>query len=307
MDEDVNEVKGSSSPSEKNTSDKGFDKEDDEVLVVGSKTVVKLNDPSRKIISDGNQNEMEQNSKQLTKNESEKSPVPRIIAKNSKTTKTSKITDEEANKSKETIEPSPQKTKTIEDCDVLTPIVAYRHVVTPSERCSDTQGLRLKPSKELLNQSDERENKPSTNGHLNEINPKKNVSEASNTKDRINKLRIIRPKLSANQQNRRSISNDSSTSKMSDIVAKRKTIIGDKEVEGVELNKNNCFWEHKLLKYLSPRLNHPRSHTTNSKPLSSKESSTGKNFGSCPIWIHLLVRTNIIGFLTTFHSSFYFS
>ena len=290
MDEDVNEVKGSSKPSENNTSDKGFDKEDDEILVVGTKTVVKKNDPPKKISSDGNHNEMEQNSKQLIKNDSEKSPVPRIIAKNSKMTKTSRMTDEEANKSKETIESSPQNTKTIEDCDALTP-----EVVKPSERCSDTQGLRLKPSKELLNQSDQRENKLSTNGHLNEINSKKNVSEASNTKDRINKLRIIRPKSSSNQQNRRSIGNDSSASKMSDIVAKRKTSIGDKEVEGVELNKNNCFWEHKLLNYLSPRLNHPRSHTTNSKPLSSKESSTGKNFGSCPIWIHLLVRTKIIG------------
>ena len=80
MDEDVNEVKGSSTPSENNTSDKGFDKEDDEILVVGTKTVVKKNDPPKKISSDGNHNEMEQNSKQLIKNDSGKSQVPRIIA-----------------------------------------------------------------------------------------------------------------------------------------------------------------------------------------------------------------------------------
>ena len=295
MDEDVNKVKGSNTPCENNTSDTDFDKDEDEIQVVGTKNVVKMNGSPKKTASDGNHNELVQKPKQSVKSDSKKSPVPRIIANNFKSSKTSKLTDEEANQSQDINEPAPEMTKAKEDCDERP-----QEITNSSERGSDIQGLRLKPSKELLTQSDKRDGKVPSNDRPTDINSNKSKLDSSSSKDKINKLRSIRPKLGSNLQFRRSNSNDSSTSKMSDITLKRKSSSNEKDADGVELNKNNCFWEHKLLNYLSPRLNHPRSHTTNSQPISSKESSTGKNFGSCPIWIHLLVGSNMISLFIFF-------
>ena len=57
----------------------------------------------------------------------------------------------------------------------------------------------------------------------------------------------------------------------------------------IEQYKRNSFWDRKLLSYLSPRLNHPLSRTTHSKPILAKDNAKGKSFLSCTIWIHLQV------------------
>ena len=57
----------------------------------------------------------------------------------------------------------------------------------------------------------------------------------------------------------------------------------------IEQYKRSSFWDRKLLSYLSPRLNHPLSRTTHSKPILAKDNAKGKSFLSCTIWIHLQV------------------
>ena len=313
MDEDVNEVKGTNAQSENNLIDKDTDKDHDKTPVVKTKNNIQNDCQLENIKSDGNHNNVSSNPKELVKNSPKKTPAPRIIANNFKTTKPSKSATMETVNGKNVVESSPENTSTTENCDATTP-----ECVKTEDRNRDIQGLRLKSSKELLNQTDkitsekQLESQSIVNntksvinvseGERNEMHLKPQIEDFENkeqvgitsVREKINRLRVIRPKLGSGTVYRRSISGDSSATKLSDIGVKGKVKHDGKDVEVVEPNKSNNFWEHRLLNYLSPRLNHPRSHTTNSKPISSKESSTGKNFGSCPIWIHLLVSKNIL-------------
>ena len=307
MDEDVIEINGSIAPSENTSSAENAPKVADELLVVESKDNINNCDDIKPVTSDGNHNELAPNLKEFFKNGQKKSQIPRIIANNFKPPKNTK---HEKDQGHDRIEASPEKANRSENSDIWNQKVIKSH-----GRTSDIQGLRLKPSKDLINQLGKGARRLPLKDHVNDNETNKESLDSSSDKwhlesstaevesiehadviavkdrsNKINKLRVIRPKIGSSAYRRRSASNDSSSPNTTDIGLKRNPKTGTNDSEGAATNKNNCFWEHKLLNYLSPRLNHPRSHTTNSKPISSRESTAGKNFGSCPIWIHLLVR-----------------
>ena len=93
-------------------------------------------------------------------------------------------------------------------------------------------------------------------------------------------LRLIKPGNDTSQYFRRSLSADNLSKKALKALQKLPN----------QWNNTNYYMERRLLNYLSPRLNHPSSRLTNAVPIFSKENTSGKNFVSCTIWIHLQVK-----------------
>ena len=183
--------------------------------------------------------------------------------------------------------------------------------------------LRLKPSQELINQNEMmRQNGGSHTIRSNNASGAQNIEpnilrsishpEGQKIRDTANSSEITKeghegvhsshlrvrsgPESNYSQSGpliRRSHSIDSHNIFKEYIQARQRKLNAYTNNKVVEQYKRNSFWDRKLLSYLSPRLNHPLSRTTHSKPILAKDNAKGKSFLSCTIWIHLQVTHGI--------------
>jgi len=248
------------------------------------------------------------------KKASKKMQIPRIIANNFKSTKVVNI-DENGN-AKERLESAVKATKP-KSTDGLSD-----ESEKPIENGDTKHGLRLKPSTELITQKENKDTKQKSTNHSTNIvigpnavertsmkwysrrngtlqNSEKAMKEKSSNK--ISQLRAIRPKNGTNSYYKKLTSLDQQHTGKPINRSLHKKINSHTPNALTEQYNSSYFWEHKLLHYLSPRLNHPWSRPTYTKPISSKGTLSGKNFMSCTIWIHLQVKIIII----YLHSKFY--
>jgi hypothetical protein len=255
--------------------------------------------------SDGEHIKLPYNVSVSEKKASKKMQIPRIIANNFKSTKVSNI-DENGN-AKDRLEPAVKETN-----PKSTENLGDESEPQRMEKGDTKHGLRLKPSIELITQKENKDTKQKSTNHSTNIvmspnaverpsmiwHPRQNgtpqnsgkaVKEKSN---KISQLRAIRPKNGTASYYKRSTSLDQQHTGKSMIRSPHKTINNHTPNAVTEQYNSSYFWEHKLLHYLSPRLNHPWSRTTYTKPISSRGTLSGKNFMSCTIWIHLQVKKN---------------
>ena len=243
---------------------------------------------------------------------SQQMQIPRIIAKNSKLTKASKT---DTNGNEEGVIPVSEKNVPSRSAETDT-IGKTSH---QGDKSKGQNILRLKPSKELITQNgpiygslDNRPPIPTiVEGTLIRSNSQQQARKnamVDNSENimketrslKTSNLRLIRPKNGTSSYFRRSISVDNAEKVIVDERRRGSHIILNnyhkkymRKQNNVEQYKNSFFWDHKLLSYLSPRLNHPWSRSTTTKPISTRDNTKGKSFQSCTVWIHLQVQHNV--------------